>query len=240
MMHSHRKRDIYHRLKKAPKSSYIRDFVYGGIDGSITTFVIVAGVMGAHLPFNVIIILGLSNLVADGLSMAFGNYLSTKSEHDEKQYYRAIEEQHVKDNPKGERAEIRQILKNKGLHGRHLEEAIESITSDEEKWIEMMLQEEYGLPQNIRSPLKAAMATYLSFLICGAVPLIPFFLSFILKEKSFTFSTIGTFMVFFLIGSLKSKWSIYSWWKLGLQTLLLGSLTAISAYFIGNLFHYFG
>lgn len=59
---------------------YLRDLVYGANDGTITTFAIVAGVSGANLAARVAIILGLANLLADGVSMATSNYLSTKSD----------------------------------------------------------------------------------------------------------------------------------------------------------------
>lgn len=67
-----------------PKSGYnwVPDFVYGGIDGVVTTFAVVAGVKGASLALPVILILGFANLVADGFSMAVGKYLSDKSSKD--------------------------------------------------------------------------------------------------------------------------------------------------------------
>ncbi len=63
-------------------SKYLPEFVYGGIDGSVTTFAIVAGAVGASLSSAIILILGFANLFADGFSMAVSNYLSTKSHLD--------------------------------------------------------------------------------------------------------------------------------------------------------------
>jgi VIT1/CCC1 family predicted Fe2+/Mn2+ transporter len=59
---------------------YLREFVYGGIDGAVTTFAVVAGATGAGFSATVVIVLGFANLIADGISMAVGSYLSTKSE----------------------------------------------------------------------------------------------------------------------------------------------------------------
>src|SRR5688572_26754032 len=61
---------------------YIGEFVYGGIDGAITTFAVVAGATGANFGTDVIIILGLANLLADGFSMSIGNFFSTKADRD--------------------------------------------------------------------------------------------------------------------------------------------------------------
>ncbi len=82
MEHAHTKKKIRERLSGQLKHSYLQDWVYGGIDGTVTTFAVVAGVLGAGLSTSIIIILGIANLLADGFSMAAGNYLSTKSEHD--------------------------------------------------------------------------------------------------------------------------------------------------------------
>lgn len=58
---------------------YLRDLVYGAIDGAITTFAVVAGVQGGQLAAGVALVIGLANLFADGLSMAAGNFLSIRS-----------------------------------------------------------------------------------------------------------------------------------------------------------------
>lgn len=63
-------------------SDYVKSMVYGGLDGIITTFAVVAGVTGGSLDFQIVIVLGFSNLLADGLSMAVGDYLSSKSENE--------------------------------------------------------------------------------------------------------------------------------------------------------------
>ncbi|MCP4507445.1 MAG: hypothetical protein GY826_13765, partial [Fuerstiella sp.] len=69
----HTAQAIQVRLNTAPRHSYLRDFVYGGIDGAVTTFAVVSGVAGAGLSSGVVIILGMANLVGDGFSMAASN-----------------------------------------------------------------------------------------------------------------------------------------------------------------------
>ena len=66
-----------------PPARYLQDWVLGGIDGAVTTFAIVAGVVGAQLSTPIILILGLANLLADGFSMAAGNYSGVKAEKDD-------------------------------------------------------------------------------------------------------------------------------------------------------------
>src|SRR5262245_58983240 len=174
MEHEHSTEAIRERLAAGPRQNYLRDWIYGGIDGSVTTFAVVTGVVGAHLSPAVIVIMGFANLVGDGFSMAASNFLGTKAEHDDMGRLRAIEHRHIDLAPEGEREEVRQIFANKGFNGDDLERVVELVTSDRERWVRPMLAEEYGLPQEARSPWVAAISTFSAFAICGFAPLVPF------------------------------------------------------------------
>ncbi len=65
------------------REKFLWEFVYGWIDGTVTTFAVVAWATGWNLSIEVILILGFANLIADGVSMSIGNYLSTKAENDQ-------------------------------------------------------------------------------------------------------------------------------------------------------------
>lgn len=230
MEHEHSVEAIQQRLSAGPTHNYLRDWIYGGIDGSVTTFAVVTGVVGAHLSPAVIVIMGFANLVGDGFSMAASNFLGTKSEHDDVRRLEAIERRHVELAPEGEREEVRQIFAAKGFAGADLDRVVELITSNNDRWVRTMLTEEYGLPLEPRSAWKAASTTFSAFAICGVVPLIPFL--FGLRE-AFAISMILTAVVFFVIGSIKSRWSTVSWWRSGLSTLLVGGIAAALAYAVG-------
>ncbi|HEX5795035.1 MAG TPA: VIT1/CCC1 transporter family protein [Geminicoccaceae bacterium] len=232
MEHEHSRSAIADRLARAPTVSYLRDWVYGGIDGAVTTFAVVAGVVGAELTNRVVLILGAANLVADGFSMAASNYSGTKTEHEELAQLRAVEERHIDTVPEGEREEIRQIFRAKGFEGRDLEQAVAVITGDRARWVDTMLAEEYGLPKTVRAPLKAAASTFAAFLLCGTIPLLPFLAP---TARQFEQSVAVTALVFFLIGSTKSRWSPVSWWRSGAETLLIGLGAAALAYLVGAL-----
>ena len=229
--HEHTREAIAARLSKAPQVSYLRDWVYGGIDGAVTTFAIVAGVVGADLSDRVILILGLANLIADGFSMAAGNYSGTKTEIEEYDRLKSVERRHIAQVPEGEREELRQIFAAKGLEGDVLEKAIAAIASDRERWIEVMMQEEYGLTAVTRDPLTAARSTFAAFVVCGAVPLVPFAVGL---PHPFTIAVAATALVFLGIGAMKSRWSLVPAWRSALETLVIGSLAAAVAYGIGD------
>ena len=232
--HGHSRAEIAERLDAVHVRSRLRDTVYGAIDGAITTFAIVAGVEGAGLPAGVIVALGLANVLADGFSMAAGNYSGTKAELDDARRLREVEERHIAQDPKGEREELRQILQRKGLEGKLLSGATKAIAANREGWIELMLVEEYGLSPVDPAPMRAAIATFLAFLAAGMLPLVPFLLGL---SNAFPISIAVTALVFFLIGTLKSHWSLTPWWRSGLETLLIGAVAASIAYLVGGLFH---
>jgi VIT1/CCC1 family predicted Fe2+/Mn2+ transporter len=229
--HEHTKAAIADRIASV-KHNYVRDWIYGGVDGAVTTFAVVSGVAGAELSTKVVLILGFANLVADGFSMAASNFLGTRAEQEDYRRLEAIEYRHIAEAPEGEREEIRQIYREKGFEGEELEKAVDLITSDDDRWVKTMLVEEYGLAAEIRSAWIAAGSTFSAFIICGLVPLLPYLLGI---SSSFTVACVTTAITFFLIGSLKSKWSTQSWLRSGLETLFVGALAAVLAYGVGVL-----
>ena len=231
--HGHSPEEIAKRIGESGKPSRLRDVIYGAIDGAVTTFAIVAGVVGAELSTKVIIALGIANVLADGFSMAAGNYSGTKAELDDAKRLRAVEERHVRLEPDGERAELREILHQKGLEGEVLEAAVEAIAKNRKTWIDMMLVEEYGLSPVDPHPLRAAQATFLAFLAAGMVPLMPYIFG---VTDAFQWSIALTGLTFFGVGTLKSRWSLAPWWQSGLETLIIGGVAAAIAYFVGTLF----
>jgi len=228
--HEHSSQAIQQRLDRGPQHNYLRDWIYGGIDGSVTTFAVVSGVSGARLSSWIILVMGFANLLADGFSMAASNYLGTKAEHDDLQRLEAIENRHIDLEPEGEREEVRQIFQQKGFLGEDLRRIVELVTSERKRWVRTMLTEEYGLPYAVRSPWTAALSTFGAFIVCGIIPLLPYLFHL---PQALTLSLIMTGAVFFAIGSAKSRWSTASWLRSGLVTLFVGVIAAGLAYAVG-------
>ncbi|MEX0628973.1 MAG: VIT1/CCC1 transporter family protein [Cucumibacter sp.] len=228
--HSHDPDDIAARLQMKPTVNYLRDWIYGGIDGAVTTFAVVAGVVGAELDTGVVLILGFANLAADGFSMAASNYSGTKADLDDYARLKQIELRHIRRHPEGEREELRQIYARKGFAGEELERVVDLLSRHEDVLLETMMAEEYGLTAVQRSPLLAALATFLAFIVCGAIPLLPFVLGF---GASALYATVVTGVVFFFIGTVKSRWSTQSWYASGRETFIIGMAAAGLAYAVG-------
>lgn len=232
----HTREAIHNRLKKGVEHSYFKDFVYGAIDGIVTTFAIIAGIAGAELSPKIVIILGLANMFADGFSMGVSNFLSVRADFFVHEKKRKEEEKHIRLVPEGEREEVRQIFEAKGFKGVQLNHIVDHITSDYDLWIDTMLQEEFGISKKKPSPFRAGFITFLSFLVCGFIPLFPY-----VMQKFFPHIFVNTFpwsialalATFFLIGSLKYFVSKKNWIFAGFETLILGGAASAIAYYIG-------
>jgi VIT1/CCC1 family predicted Fe2+/Mn2+ transporter len=224
------------RLDRGPKHSYLRDVIYGAVDGAVTTFAVVSGVVGAELSTGVLIILGLANLVADGFSMAVSNFLATRAEEQARDAMRLQEEEHVRRFPEGEREEIRQIFRRKGFRGEELEVAVSVITSDMRQWIDTMLREEHGLSLSGPPPLRAGAATFAAFVVVGSVPLLSFVINWVTPGTimaPFWVSAWLTGVAFFFVGALKSRFVTQPWYLGGFETLAVGAIAALLAYVVG-------
>ncbi len=215
---------------------YLGEFVYGGIDGCVTTFAVVAGSVGAGLDSAVIIILGFANLLADGFAMSVGAYLSSKSNKDNFRKHKQREYWEIEHLPESEREEVRDIYRAKGFTGDLLEKVVDVITSDKDRWVNDMMKEELEMMEDDKSPVYIGAVTYVSFILIGLIPLIVYVVDFIspLDRDLFQTASILTGVGFLIIGWLKAYVNQTRYWKGMLETLLLGGIAAIVAYFVGD------
>jgi VIT1/CCC1 family predicted Fe2+/Mn2+ transporter len=216
---------------------YLSEIVYGGIDGSVTTFAVVAGAVGAGLPSSIIIILGFANLIADGLSMSIGAYLASKSEKDNYDKHRANEYWEIENGPQEEKVEIRNIYIQKGFSGDLLDQIVEKIISDKDIWVDEMMRGELELIKEARSSFMIGFMTFISFFVIGLIPLILYLIELFkpLSINHFFWTSIFTAISFTFIGILKSYVNEKSWLRGIAETLLLGGIAAVAAYFVGDI-----
>jgi len=221
------------------QQKYLGEFVYGGIDGSITTFAVVAGAAGAHLDSSVIIILGLANLIADGFSMSVSSYLSKKAELQHYQKHRNIELWEIDTWPEREKDEIREIYKAKGFGGKLLQQIVDVISSNKEVWADEMMTGEHEILPEKKSPFMMGAITFVSFFIIGFIPLAIYvtqFLRSIPADNNSLLAASGlTLLAFIGIGYLKSYVAHTSVWRSIFETVALGTIAAGLAYFTGNM-----
>lgn len=221
---------MYHRHSTG---KYIGDFIYGANDGIITTFAVVAGAVGASLSPVVIIILGFANIFADGISMGASNYLSMRSEQDYAKAQRTREEWEVDHLREIEVDEIREIFERKGFKGSDLERAVEVITSDRKIWVDTMMKDELRIMEDKdENPIRHGLATFAAFSTAGIVPLLAYVIPGV--PNSFWVAVFLGMASLFIVGALRSLVTAVSWFRGGLEMLLVGSGAATVAYVVGN------
>jgi len=217
---------------------YIGEFIYGGIDGSVTTFAVVAGAAGAQLDSAIVLILGFANLIADGFSMSVGSYLSTKSQKENYEKHKAVEYWEVDHLPEKEKEEIREIYQAKGFEGELLEQVVAKITEDKDRWVDVMMKEELEMSEETKSPLQMGFVTFISFITLGLIPLIVYVIDYAgpgISGNLFVYSSTLTIVTFAGIGFAKSYVTNTNKLRSTLETLFLGGSAAVLAYFVGDL-----
>jgi VIT1/CCC1 family predicted Fe2+/Mn2+ transporter len=215
---------------------YLPEFVYGGIDGSVTTFAVVAGAAGAGLEGNIVLILGFANLIADGFSMSVGSYLSAKSALDMYDKHRKREYWEIENLREFEVEEIREIYAAKGFEGALLEQVVAKITEDKDRWVDVMMKEELEMIPEAKSPLATGTATYISFFAVGLLPLIIFVLDYLIPISGnlYFIASLITLTGFIGIGYFKSYVTETGRIRAIGETALLGVFAALLAYAVGD------
>lgn len=232
--------------KPGALTEYFTEVIYGGIDGIVTTFAVVAGFTGAalatdttiQLTFIVVLLFGLANLFADAASMGLGNFLSVSSEKDLYMAARAREEGYLRENPQREAEETVRIMVERGFTEADARSMTAIYQKNHEYWVDFMMNHKLEMadPRGT-NPAYTGFATFISFMIFGAVPLLPFMLiPDGTNEQAFIYSSLGTFVALVLLGLL--KWRIVggSLRAALTEVILVGGVAAVIAYVVGMFF----
>lgn len=245
-----RKQRLDRHVEKEHKQSivgdYFKEVIYGGIDGIVTTFAVVAGFSGAalsgdtatQLSFLVVLLFGLANLFADGASMGLGNFLSVRSDQDLYKAAREKEGSELHQTPELEYEETVTILMLKGFSEEDARAMASIYRRNKEYWLDFMMNHELEMPDpRGEKAMINGLATFISFIIFGAIPLMPFvFMSSATPSVVFKLSAVGTFLALILLGLLKWRVVGSKLWTSLLEVVLVGGVAATIAFFVGSLF----
>lgn len=220
------------------ESNYIRDVVFGFGDGVNTSLGIVAGIGGATVGVDIVILAAMIGMFTGAKAMAVQNYLAVKSQREILESEIKREEYEIENKPEDERKEIEKIYRDKGFTGEELKMVVNRITSNKKVWLKTMLTEELGLNLDIiGNPLKGAIVMFISFLIGGVLPILPYFVVKTSLIDNFTALMVAISISLtssFIIGAIKGKLAEKSWIKGGLEMSLLGTGIALLGYGIGS------
>lgn len=217
----------------------LRQIVYGGNDGIVTTFAVVAGFAGASAEGTVeigiiaVIIFGFANLFADATSMGLGEFLSSRSESDVYYATRHREKRLLETNPDGEFDEVLALLKLKGLSDSDAMAFATELKKHPELTLDFMMNYEFGIPDpSDGNPIVKALYTFVSFLAFGFIPLAPYTFGMPL-DQAFIMSIAATALALTLLG-------LFRWFvtrelilRCVFETLAVGGTCAFVAYGVG-------
>jgi len=221
----------------------IKPIIFGGLDGILTAFAIVAGAAGGALSPNTILILGFSNILADALSMGVGEFLSSKAENEWILTEREREMWEMENYPEGEIKEMEDIYVERGMEREDAKLVVETMSKYKEFFVDVMMAEELELKvpedDHVMESFKEGIVMFCSFATFGAFPLLGYViipLSFpdLPSSALFTSACAVTSCVLFLMGCVKSLFSTSKWYLCGLETFLLGGACATVAYTVGQ------
>ncbi len=218
---------------------FLKQIVYGGNDGIVTTFAIVAGFAGAQadgvaqIGGIAVLVFGLANLFADAVSMGLGEFLSMRSQHDLYRNRRASEMVEITENPAQERSELLHILQQRGVPDADAGTLADLLIRHPQITGDLMMSYEFGmLDPDEENPALSGFMTFLSFVIFGAVPLIPYFL-FDPEPQTFWLSVGATLFALVALGLLRWSATGERWARAVSETVLVGTVCAVVAYTVG-------
>ena len=218
------------------QGKYIKSFVYGGLDGIITTFAVVAGVAGANLSAAIVVILGFANLFADGFSMAVGDYLSSKSEREFQREQKKRELFEIESHPEVQKQALIALYQSHGFNRKDAALLTELVAKNKKAWASSVVDGDLGLAGSKTFPFRNSLITFFSFAFFGFIPLLAYVLARALPsvyKSSFVLAVILTGVTLFVLGAVKVRITGKYWLTSGLETLLIGGIAAGAAYLIG-------
>tara|TARA_Y100000310_G_scaffold285479_1_gene308960 strand:+ start:5221 stop:5985 length:765 start_codon:yes stop_codon:yes gene_type:complete len=223
----------HHYALHRPAGKFLRHAVFGMNDGLVSTLALVAGLVGAYMQRNVIIIAGLAEMFAGAISMSLGTYISTKSQIE--YYKREItrEKKELERLPKLEKEHVRRIYKEKGFSGRELDRIVEKLTSNKQVWLDVLVSEELGLSRSkIENAFVAGIVMFFAFLFGAFIPISPYL--FVPIEFALKTAIVASLGVMFLAGAGKTYFTGRNWFRSGIEMVCVGAIATFVAFYVGQ------
>lgn len=215
-------------------TSELRAAVFGANDGLVSNTALVLGVAASGVGADMVLLAGTSGLVAGALSMAFGEWISVTGEREAMLSELALERDHLNRFPEEERAELTELLVGSGVSRQVAGRMVKEASRDPERHLELHARLELGIdPQGLSSPIRVAVASFVSFGLCAAIPLVPFVMGWTNPgEITVALSSVGLFGVGVGLSGFTSR----TWWFSGGRQLMVGWTAGLVTMAVGRLF----
>jgi VIT1/CCC1 family predicted Fe2+/Mn2+ transporter len=210
----------------------VRDVIFGANDGLVSILALVAGVYGAIAESYPILIAGIAGAVAGAISMGAGAYLSSKSEKEVTEKESERKGIRKRGTPEEEREKLVRFYQARGFKGQEAEVIASRVASEIESRAEYTIGDEVGLTsEESWPPTKAALFTGLSFAVVSLIPILPF--AFMEVNPAVITAAIASIACLFIVGASKAIFSRKSWFRSGVEMMVIGALAAGATYVIG-------
>jgi len=213
----------------------LRAGVFGVNDGLVSNTCLVMGVAGAAVEPGVIVLTGVAGLLAGAFSMAAGEFISMLSQREMFEHQISQEAEELKRYPKEEAEELALIYEARGIPIAEARDVAKHLIANPDKALDTLAREELGLnPDDLGSPVGAAISSFICFSIGASLPLIPFLLG---TGNNVIIAATISGAALFAIGAMLSLFSGKNAWVSGLRMLAIGAAAAAATYGIGSLFN---
>lgn len=212
----------------------IRAAVFGVSDGLVSNASLILGVAGADPDAGIVRLAGLAGLIAGAFSMAAGEYVSMAAQKELLEYELDVERRSIAENPEGERRELKELFKSRGVPEYAAELLSHDLMKDEDQALEVHAREELGVdPASLGSPYGAAASSFVAFGIGGTIPLIPWF--FTEGMAAVIGSVILAAITALVVGALVGVSASTGPWRGALRQLAIAMAAAGITYAVGAL-----
>ncbi len=227
---------IHHHVEKHfTASESVRDVVIGMSDGLTVPFALAAGLSGAVDSTTVIITAGLAEVAAGAIAMGLGGYLAAKTDAEHYDNEREIEIRETYDIPEKEREEVAIVFRQYGLPETTVQEVVDGISGDRDRWVDFMMRFELGLEKPDRGrALNSALTIAISYIAGGMIPLSPYFFINSL-HNALLVSVLVTLLALAVFGYIKGRFTGSTPFRSAWQTVGVGGLAATAAFTLAKL-----
>ena len=222
-LHEHSHADV--------SGGWLRAAVFGAMDGLVTNTALVAGVGGGGAAPHTVVLSGVASLVAGAVSMALGEYTSVTTQNEQLELEVAKERRELARNPEGERRELVELLRDRGVDDDLAEAVSVQLSRDPETALRLHVVAEIGLnPEDRPSPRVAAASSFVTFSVGAVVPLLPYLFGASTLWVALVCGGLGLVTA----GALSARFTPRPWWWSALRQLLFGAVAAGATYLVGT------
>jgi vacuolar iron transporter family protein len=219
-----------HHSHRDVTGGWLRPATFGVMDGLVSNFALVAGVVGGGATGKVVIMTGLAGLVAGACSMASGEFTSVSSQTELMKAEIDVERRELRIHPEEEERELAMMYEAKGLRPELAAQVARELTADADVALDVHVREELGVdPNDLPSPWLAAGSSFAAFALGALVPLIPFLFGAASVLPALLLSALGLVVTGGIVGKITAR----PFWYGGGRQLLLGGLSAAVTFAIG-------